>query len=218
MIAFGSAFWGHRKGHPPLPVKKIISELSKEALVIKTPEPGTSCRCMGCHERVPDHNVSILRCTHKKKSRWFVKDGGKWVFPGCGFNGGIKKWEVFRKWRKKRKVLMCQVGQGERKRCIGRVGSCREKEDREIHIRVRSCKTCSVQVDGSSVPGWVDRDVNGAMKMRQVVLHYAATGERPWWNFPQKGNARKPADPSPYAFPSTSSWSSTITPFWCEKA
>ena len=148
VCAFGSAFWGHRKGFPPLPVKKIIKELSRHSLVIKTPEPGTSCRCKGCHHRVAEETVTKLRCKHRKRLRWWYQgDDGVFVFPGCGFGGTDGEWEVFRRGRRKKRVLMCEVGVG--RRCVGRVGDCAERERTEIHLRVRSCKTCFALVDRS---------------------------------------------------------------------
>lgn len=71
------------------------------------------------------------------------------------------------------------------RRSVCRVGECVEKERKEVVLRVRSCPRCPVLGNDPSVRGWMDRDVNGAANIREVVLHYAEHGVRPSWNVPQ---------------------------------
>ena len=85
---------------------------------------------------------------------------------------------MFARWIRLR-VLCCsgkeEEGGEKVKRC--RVTECPEREIRSTRLRIRLCQQCE-----SLGLGRVDRDINRAINMRDVVRHYAENGVRPDWN------------------------------------
>lgn len=164
-------------------MKKVIERLSRDGLVILTPESGTSARCKGCHERVADLIVQRFMCNHRKTIRrgWRPHTGAAVICPWALSTYLRMRCEI-PPGAKVVKVLACKLRDG----FVKQTFNCPDRTLRNVSRRVRMCQTCSAPTGPYLGDKWIDRDVSAACAMRQIVMAYSIEGERPAWNLPYR--------------------------------
>ncbi|KAI7847322.1 hypothetical protein BDC45DRAFT_357300 [Circinella umbellata] len=143
------------KGSGPLPTKTFRRYLAQRAPVICVDEYNTSKICSGCHQRLFDirrNDMSI--CNHRTTvthDRWVRDSDGR---------------------PRHRRRRYCNLPDGTRIRtsqCEARV-QLGDEDYRRLIYPIKICQNCLSHLD---------RDVNAACNMRQILLNYLNNLPRP---------------------------------------
>ncbi|KAI7857806.1 hypothetical protein BDC45DRAFT_532106, partial [Circinella umbellata] len=163
VIAYGDAdLRGTMKGSGPLPTKTFRRYLAQRAPVICVDEYNTSKICSGCHQRLFDirrNDMSI--CNHRTTvthDRWVRDSDGR---------------------TRHRRRRYCNLPDGTRIRtsqCEARV-QLGDEDYRRLIYPIKICQNC---LSVRNTPALhLDRDVNAACNMRQILLNYLNNLPRP---------------------------------------